>query len=299
MAHLRLAIDQMAPRLGDIDANLKEHREAIRWAKKQRAELLVFPELSLVGYQTRGMTPQVAMKPFDERLLALSGYAGGLGLIVGIVEKAPGGQYYNSAAYLKDGMVQGIQRKAFLPNYGMFDEKRFFAGADKTTVFDTPWGKIGVLVCFDTLHPVAAYLHEQAGARILITISNTPVRGLGADGYMGAADLFCTAQRAHARLLGLFAVYVNRVGSEEGMTFWGGSHVLDPSGNAVVELPEYEAARAVCEIDLDAIDHARTLFPHLKESRPSYVLQEMWRLRVGRPDLFYPSSTDSESDLTP
>ena len=98
----------------------------------------------------------------------------------------------------------------------MFEEKRYFASGGKINTLDTPWGKIGVLVCFDTLHPVAAYLHEQAGARILITLANSPVRGMGPEGYMGASDIFYTAQRSHARLLGLFAVFVNRVGTEEG-----------------------------------------------------------------------------------
>ena len=86
---LRLAIDQMAPRLGDIEANLAEHREAIRWAKKRKAELLVFPEFSLVGYQVRGMVTHVAMAVDDERLLGLAEYAGALGLMVGFIERSP------------------------------------------------------------------------------------------------------------------------------------------------------------------------------------------------------------------
>lgn len=297
MRTLKLAIDQMAPRLGDVEANFQEHREAIRWAKKQQAELLVFPELSLTGYNVLGMVPEVAMAPEDGRLAELSSYAGKLGVILGLVERAPDGQFYNSAFYLKDGAVRAIQRKIFLPEYGMFDEKRFFAAGEHIAPFDTPWGRIGILICFDMLHPVAAYLHEVAGARILIVLSASPARGIGPDGEMAAAELFRTAQRAHSRLSGLVTVFVNRVGSEEGLTFWGGSAVLDAFAHPIAVLPEYDASRAICEIDLDSITRARTMFPHLKEGRPDFVLQELWRIRMGHKDRFPPPEFAPDTDM--
>jgi predicted amidohydrolase len=284
-----LAIDQMAPRLGDLDQNFAEHREAIRWANKQNAELLVFPELSLTGYSVRSMAPKLAMTARDERLESLAGYAGALGLVIGFIEQGVDGRIYNSAAFLHDGAVRAVQRKLFLPNYGMFDERRFFATGERIVPIDSPWGKLGILICFDMLHPAAAYLHEQAGTRILIGISASPMRGTTADGNMGARDLFRTAQRAHSRLAGLVTVYVNRVGTEEGLTFWGGSLVLDPFAEIVAELPDYDAARSVCDIDLDSIERARLLFPHLKEGRPNFVLQEMWRLRMWQDDFVIPA----------
>jgi predicted amidohydrolase len=280
MKRLRLAIDQMSPVLGDINTNLGEHREAIGWAKRQKADLIVFPELSLTGYLVRGMVAHVGMAPGDSRLVRLAKEAGKLGVILGFVEKAPDGQLFNSAGYIKDGALRAIQRKLFLPNYGMFDEKRFFASGPRIEPFDTPWGRMGMLICFDMLHPAAAYLHQQAGVRILITISAAPARGVGPDGFMAGAEGFRIAQRANSRLLGLVTAYVNRVGNEEGMIFWGGSEVLDPFGQPLCSLPEYDVARAVCEIDLEAIGRARTLFPHLKEGRPDLILQEMWRLRM-------------------
>ena len=278
---LRLAIDQMAPVLGDIEANLEKHRDAISWARREKADLLVFPELSLTGYLVRGLVAHVGMARDDPKLTGLAREAGPLRLILGFVERAPDGQYFNSAAYLADGAVHAVQRKLFLPNYGMFDEKRFFAMGHRIEPFDTPWGRMGMLICFDMLHPAVAYLHEQAGTRILITISATPARGVGPEGFMAGAAGFRTAQRAHSRLLGLITAYVNRIGTEEGMIFWGGSEVLDPFANSLCALPEYEAARAICEIDVQAVSRARTLFPHLKEGRPDMVLQEMWRLRMG------------------
>ena len=98
---------------------------------------------------------------------------------------------------------------------------------------------------------------------------------------MTGREIFRIAHRAHSRLLGLPTVFVNRVGTEEGLTFWGGSQVVDPQGDVLCELPEYEPARDICEIDLDATARARTRFPHLKEGRPDFILQELWRLRMG------------------
>lgn len=286
MRRLRLAIAQIGPHLGNIPANLAVHRDAIAWARGEKADLIVFPELSLTGYLVMDMVARIGLAVDDPALAALARDAGPLGVILGFVEKASDGRFYNSAAYIKDGAIHAVQRKLFLPNYGMFDEKRFFAAGNRIEPFDTPWGRTGILICFDALHPATAYLHEQAGARMIVTISASPARGVGPDGAMSGRDAFRIAHRAHARLLGVISVFVNRVGTEEGMTFWGGSEVLDPLANSVCNLPEYDSARAICDIDLESVERARSMFPHLKEGRADFILQELWRLRMGPDPLF-------------
>ncbi len=294
MRHLRLAIDQMAPVLGDLKANLDLHRRAAEWANREKAHLLVFPELSLTGYLVKGMVPDVAMRPDDPRLETLAKKAGPLGILLGFIEKADDGQFFNSAAYITDGAVRAVQRKLMLPNYGMFEERRFLASGNRIEPIDTPWGRMGVMVCYDALQPAVAYLHQQAGVRILVTLSVSPARGIAADGTMGGREVFRLAHRAHSRLLGMVTIFVNRVGSEEGLTFWGGSEVLDPMGNTICELPDYEATRAVCDVDLESIDRVRTSFPQLKEGRSDVILQELWRLRMGgKPPLNLPEERDS------
>jgi predicted amidohydrolase len=292
MRRLNIAIDQMAPRLGDIATNVAAHRKSIAWARRQKADLLVFPELSLTGYMVMGMVSHVGLAPDDLVLTELARSAGPLGVILGFVERADDGRFYNAAAFLKDGAVRAVQRKMFLPNYGMFDEKRFFAEGDRLAPFDTPWGRTGILICYDALQPAVAYLHEQAGAQLIVTISASPARGIGPEGAMTGREIFRIAHLAHSRLLGLPTVFVNRVGTEEGSTFWGGSQVLDPQGETLCELPEYEPAREVCEIDLEATARTHTRFPHLKEGRPDFILQELWRLCMGpHPPLSSPWST--------
>ena len=280
MSNLRIAIDQMAPVLGDVKRNADYHAQTIAWAKKQKAGLLVFPELSLTGYLVRGMVPQISMSPDDPTLTGLAKQAGSTAVILGFVERAPDKQYYNAAAFLHSGKVQAVQRKLILPNYGMFEERRFFAAGHRIEPVDTPWGRLGIEICFDTLHPAMTYLHQQAGVQILVTISASPARTISADGSMAGQEVFHIAQRANARLSGMLAVYVNRVGTEEGLSFWGGSEILDPMANQLLALPEYEEARDVCDVDLDVIERARMSFPQLKEGRSDFVLQELWRLRM-------------------
>lgn len=279
MKRLRLSIDQMAPVLGDLDANFKRHSDAVRWAKSEKADLLVFPELSLTGYLVRGMVHHVAIERGDSRLNALSKQAGDMAVVLGMVERADDGQFFNSAAYLGGGGVAAIQRKLYLPNYGMFEEGRFFASGDRLESFESPWGKSAMLICFDLLHPAIGYLLEQSGVRLLISISASPARGITADGNMAGEMAFRLGQETFARLLGLMTIYVNRVGTEEGLTFWGGSQVMDPFGKVLCEMPMYEESRAICEIDMDSVSRARSLFPHLKEGRPEFILQELQRIR--------------------
>lgn len=275
-------MNQMAPILGDLDANLERHLAAIKQARRERADLLVFPELSLTGYLVRGMVHHVAISRDDARLLKLARAAGPMAVVLGFVEQSADGQFFNSAAYIQNGTVLAVQHKLFLPNYGMFDERRFFAAGERLESFETPWGKAGMLICFDLLHPAAGYLHEQSGVRLLITISASPARGISAEGDMAGEIVFRLAQESIARLLGIMTVYVNRVGTEEGLTFWGGSQVIDPFGKTLCELPMYEEAQAICEIDMESVSRARSLYPHLKEGRPDFILQEMWRIRHGQ-----------------
>jgi predicted amidohydrolase len=279
MKRLRLAIDQMAPALGDLDANFERHLDAVKWAKSEKADLLVFPELSLTGYLIRGMVHHVAIRRNDPRLADLSSRAGQMAVVLGMIEHSDDDRYFNAEAFLSAGRVHAVQHKLFLPNYGMFDERRFFASGDRVESFDTPWGKAGMLICFDLLHPAVGYLLEQSGVRLLISISASPARGITADGNMAGEMAFRLGQESFARLLGLMTIYVNRVGTEEGLTFWGGSQVVDPFGRVLCELPMYEEARAICDIDMESVTRARSIFPHLKEGRPDFILQEMLRIR--------------------
>src|SRR5260221_14402874 len=127
MQPLRIALAQVAPRLGDLDANLARHHALIAEARAAGAGLVVFPELGLTGYQLQDLAAEVAMRLDDPRLARLAAVTHGLSAIVSFVEEAGDHRLFIAAALLEDGQVRHVHRKVFLPTYGQFDERRFFA----------------------------------------------------------------------------------------------------------------------------------------------------------------------------
>src|SRR5688500_5942319 len=123
---MRAALAQIAPRLADVEANLALHEKTVRDAAAQGAELVLFPELSLTGYVLEEAVPEVATAldgPAMKRLGELSRFAA---IVVGFVEEAPGGRFFNSAAFLDQGEILHVHRKVFLPTHGIFDEGHHF-----------------------------------------------------------------------------------------------------------------------------------------------------------------------------
>ncbi len=124
---IRIALAQIAPRLGALDANLARHIELLGQAHADGADLVVFPELGLTGYQLQDLASEVAMRVDDPRLGDLAAATGGLSAIVSFVEESADHRLFISAALIEDGEITHVHRKLFLPTYGLFDERRFFA----------------------------------------------------------------------------------------------------------------------------------------------------------------------------
>ena len=135
MKPCRVALAQIAPRLGQLDANVALHLEAIQRARREGAGLVAFPELSLTGYLLRDDVPEVAVTLDDPRLSRLLRASREIDVLVGLVEEAPGHRFHNTAAYLSGGRVLHVHRKVYLPTYGMFDEGRDFAAGDRFRAF--------------------------------------------------------------------------------------------------------------------------------------------------------------------
>ena len=146
---IRVAIAQMNPRLGDLQANLSLYEEKIRQGIKERADLLVFPELSLTGYYLRDMVPNVALSDRSPEMKKLKQLSREIPFVAGLVEESADHRFFNSAVYFEDGEVRHVHRKVYLPTYGMFDEQRYFARGDRIRAFDSKFGRIAMLICED------------------------------------------------------------------------------------------------------------------------------------------------------
>ena len=279
MQTVRVALAQIAPKLGQLTRNLETHEETIHRARQSKAGIVVFPELSLTGYLLRDQVQDVALTlksaPF-RRLLRASR---GIDVIVGFVEEAAGHTFHNAAAYLSNGRVVHVHRKVYLPTYGMFDEGRDFAPGEIVRSFPTAHGGAGILICEDAWHPTCAWILVQDGAEILFVLSSGPTRGTKPKRGITSVEVWHDLLRATAQFQTSYVVYVNRVGFEDGLNFGGGSLASDPFGREIASLPALSAGLAIAELDPEILRRARTVYPLLRDEKLELVHREAQRLR--------------------
>jgi NAD+ synthase (glutamine-hydrolysing) len=206
---------------------------------------------------------------------------------VGFVEETDDHRYANSVALLRSGEVIALHRKVYLPTYGLFDEGRFTRPGDRVRTHDAgaPIGRIGLSVCEDFWHASLPMLQAQDGADLLVNVAAGPSRAPGSAAGMAAIAGWHKMQDTYA-LLGTVAVaFCNRVGNEEGLTFWGGSRILAADGSIVVEAPLWEEALLVGAIDTDDVRMQRYGLPLLADERLELVRRELDRIIAERAGL--------------
>jgi predicted amidohydrolase len=280
----RIALAQVETRLGDLDANLEIAADAARRAATEGAALLLLPELALTGYLLQDLVPEVAMRADDPRLLAIGGEAPGLLVAVGFVEETDDHRYCNSAALVRDGTLVGLHRKVYLPTYGLFDEGRFTRAGDRVRTHDagTPIGRIGLSVCEDFWHASLPMLQALDGASLLVNLAAGPSRAPGSSAGLAAIEGWHKMQDTYALLGTVPLAFCNRVGNEEGLTFWGGSRILAADGSTVVQAPLWEPALVVGTVDTDDLRMTRYGLPILADERLELVRRELDRIIAER-----------------
>jgi len=275
----RIALAQMEPILGDVGANVSRHLDWVRKGIASGADLIVFPELSLTGYLLQDLVADVAvsLKRLDP-LRPLLDISRRIAMVVGLVEESPGQRFHNSALFLAGGRILHVHRKVYLPTYGLFDEGRYFAAGDRFEAFDTPFGRMGLLICEDFWHPSAALVLAQDGADCILVPSAGPTEGIDRRrGLIGQAT-WRNLAKVTAQLQTVFAIHVNRVGFEDGVNFAGGSCVFDPLGECLAEGPLLADGLVVCDLESSALRRARTLYPLLRDERLPVLAREIERL---------------------
>ncbi len=289
MRSFRVALAQIAPRLGDVEFNLGLHAQHAREAKRAGADVVVFPELSLTGYLLRDQVSDVALARSSPTFRKLAGLSRSIDFVAGYVEEAPGHLYFNAAGYFSRGRLVHLHRKAHLPTYGMFDEGRDFAAGDRIRSFRARFGPAGILVCEDVWHPMSAWLLAQQGAEVLFALSSGPTRGARPGRGITSVAIWHDLLRVTAQFQTSFVVYVNRVGVEDGLGFGGGSVVVDPFGRIVATVPALEEGMAVADLDGEVLRRARTAYPLLRDENIELVHREIVRIRTLRFDLPEPA----------
>jgi predicted amidohydrolase len=292
---VRIALAQIAPRLGALDDNLARHRELIDEARAGGADLVVFPELGLTGYQLQDLAAEVAMRLDDPRLTSLAAATGGLSAVVSFVEESDDHRLFIAAALLEDGEIRHVHRKLFLPTYGLFDERRFFAAGDVLRASPSRLGVgLGIAVCEDFWHLGVPQLLALDGAQVLINVSSSPGRDLAAthEVGLGTASSWRNLMRTYAQLTTSFVVFCNRVGVDESVTFWGGSEVIGPSGQVVFSAPLFDEGLYVVDVALDEVRRERISLPLLRDERLEWQLRELGRIVLERAGMALDSTAE-------
>lgn len=281
---LKIGLAQIYPKLGDLRANLAKHLDYIERAKAEKIDVLVFPELSLTGYQVQDLVPEVAIKTraddkvFGELLKASEG----IDLIFGFAHEDERNRFYIANAYLSQGEMLHLHHKLYLPTYGMFDESRYFAAGNSIRAFDTRYGRVGMLICEDFWHTSPAYLLWMDGADILFFNSASPGRGLDTEDRLSGSRWVELVNQAYGSMFTSYIVHCNRVGYEDGKVFWGGSSVVDPDGEFLSHGLYYEEALISQEIDLNQLHRTRARLPLLRDERGDLVQRELQRIMEGK-----------------
>jgi NAD+ synthase (glutamine-hydrolysing) len=247
---LRVALAQINATVGDIAGNAAKIAGQATAARDQGAALVVFPELSLSGYPPEDLLLKTAfLEEAGAALEDLAAQTQGIVALVGYPEAAD--DVYNSAAVLADGEVAAVYRKMYLPNYGVFDEQRYFQSGAEAAIFELNGIPIGISICEDIWEPGPPAMSEAlAGAQLIVNLSASPYRA----GY-GHGRERMLVQRALDNLASI--VFVNTVGGQDELVFDGHSLAVDQDGTVLARCPQFEESLTLCTIDPREVVAAR------------------------------------------
>jgi predicted amidohydrolase len=272
---IRVALAQFTPVLGDVAANVARATELAREAAGQGAGLVVFPELALTGYFVKDLVAEVAHPVTADEFAPLARLSERVAVVAGFIEAGPGQAIHNAAALWHGGAARAVHRKIYLPTYGLFDEARHLARGRQLRAFDSPFGRLGLLICEDIWHPSTVYVMAQDGAELLVVISASPARVDAGETGSRTTAIWSELLRTHAVLSGVHVVFVNRVGFEDGVSFWGGSRVIAPDGTVLVQAPLFDESLTIGEVDRRDVLRERMRSHHVWEEDPELTLRAL------------------------
>jgi NAD+ synthase (glutamine-hydrolysing) len=282
---LRVALAQINATVGDIAGNAAKIARHTAAARDEGAALVVFPELSLTGYPPEDLLLKTAfLEEAGTALEELAAQTRGIVALVGFPERAE--DVYNSAAVLADGEVAAVYRKMYLPNYGVFDEQRYFQSGAEAAIFELNGIEIGISICEDIWEPGPPAMTEAlAGAQLIVNLSASPYRA----GYgRGRERMF--VQRAVDYLAAI--VFVNTVGGQDELVFDGHSLAVDQDGHVLARCPQFEEALTFCTIDPREVAAAR-----LRDTRHRVNVRRQRRAAsIAEPPVVHLASLEAPSE---
>lgn len=262
MRRLRVGLAQLNTTVGDFDGNRRRILETIAEAKSLGIDLLTFPELAICGYPPEDLLfktqfIEANLRSLDKVIAASSG----LTIVVGFVDAQE--DIYNAAALIHDGKLVDIYHKIYLPNYGVFDENRYFRAGNKCPVYTIAGAGVGINICEDIWYEAGpTTVQAFAGAEVIVNISASPYHfGKGDD----REKMLGTRAADNVAII----VYNNLVGGQDELVFDGNSMVLDEKGKLVARGKQFEEDLVIADLDIESVFRTRLHDPRWrKEALP-------------------------------
>ncbi|NWK51770.1 NAD+ synthase [Acinetobacter sp. SwsAc5] len=242
MKSFKIALAQFSPHIGNLEANAQKMLEQANEAKKQHADLIIFPELSLLGYPAEDLLLRPSLNKRTQQAFEQLREIKDIVLVFGFVNETEDGQRFNSAAVMKDGNILGIYNKQNLPNYAVFDEKRYFDEGHQHLVFEYLGHKFGVLICEDLWALPTVQQLAQLNVETALVLNASPYE-------VGKPQHRVQTMTELAKQLHLNVVYVNQVGGQDDLIFDGTSFVINQAGDVALQAPTYQEGVFFVEYD--------------------------------------------------
>lgn len=270
---LRVGAAQINAALGDMDSNLTHHLDYIERGRQADLELLVFPELSLTGYGLGSQVMQVAMPLEDPRLQTLAHACGDMQTVVGFVEEASPGEYYNALAIFQSGELIAVHRKLNLPTYGGLEEGKWFThGSQLTHTEVRPGWSTTQLICADLWNPALVHATLLPRPTVLCAPINS-ASGIVSDDFSNEQN-WALNVHFYAMTYGTPVIMANRFGPEGQSHFWGGTRILGPRGELLAEAEDRETLISA-ELSRTAIARARFELPTHRDADTPLIRELM------------------------
>jgi NAD+ synthase (glutamine-hydrolysing) len=265
--HLRIAMGQLNMLVGDVVGNTEKLINAARKAHRNlNADLIAFPELALTGYPPEDLLfRNDLLSQVEAQLAVLAKQTREIDVIVGHPQRRSG-KLYNAASLLRGGRVHATYFKQHLPNYGVFDEKRYFVAGVESCIVDVRGAPVGITICEDVWEPGPVEKTAQAGAKVVININSSPFHL-----NKGNERVEIVAKRARPAKVPI--IYINLVGGQDELVFDGESFVMDAAGAVTQRAPAFEEGLFAVDIDTSAtpmVPVPETLAPPLNEVESAY-----------------------------
>lgn len=272
---LRIGMAQIDCKAGDVETNIQKTIKLIN-AYREKVDLLIFPELSLTGYSVGKNFHKCAMRLDDPRLKFLMGQTTGITVAVGLIEETPSFKFHNSLVFMRDKGIVHAHRKIYLPNYDIFEEKKYFAAGVRFDCFDHTHFRIAPLICGDAWNPALVHLAASDEANILVISACSPAYSLG--GRLSNQINWQRLIRFYATMYGSYVAFINRAGSERGLSFYGRSTLINPFGEVVSSARGDKEGVIIGTVNLGIVRKARTILNTIRDENLPFIQNKLSKI---------------------